>query len=115
MNQFNATDVGGCGDHGRVEKPRPNAELILADSFHRTLDSATGVLRKLTVKVRSQLADCIAAEGDDALNALERNILETERQFEPDHAFERTMYAEQLLWVLAGFLLDEWRLNCRLP
>lgn len=93
-----------------METPRPNADLILTDFFDRKLEHARGIAEERILRVRARLAECIAAEGDALIEAADRRILEAERQFDPDTAFERTMHAEQLLWVLATFLLEEWSL-----
>jgi hypothetical protein len=89
---------------------QPRIDSILAAFFANELERS-GTARRRIEKVESRLRQCVEAEGDRMLSDHDFEVLRTERAFDRRTPIAHSMHAHDLLWVLAMFLVEPWRLS----
>lgn len=78
------------------------------------LNGKTGLRRRRIESAERQLRQCLESDGPRSLTDGDKALLEVERQFDPAGAFARTMHADDLIFVLAGYVSEPWLLDDRL-
>ena len=122
----------------------PTIDAILEAFFVERVVSASPMRQRRLRSLEYRLRDCLEVEGERILVTADLELLASEREFDPDGAFCRTMRADDLLFALPGFveryvpedltdtrlqlatievltawllrrrLIDQWRLECTL-
>ncbi|MFC0681731.1 hypothetical protein ACFFGH_28200 [Lysobacter korlensis] len=83
---------------------RPTIDTILTEFFAAELEGKRGITRERIEFVDVSLRHFLEAAGEQVLVADDLILLATEREFEPEGAFARTMHADDLIFALAGYL-----------
>ncbi|WP_022887618.1 hypothetical protein [Glaciibacter superstes] len=97
-----------------MDTVQPRIDEILTSFFTERLIGATGMVRKRILRVEALLRECLESEGEEILVPADRVVLAAEREFGPSGAFARTMYAEDLVFVLCLFVKSPWLQGDRL-
>lgn len=81
-----------------MKTPEPHIDDILRVFFDRQHSRPIELL----------LRECLESEGERLLLPRDRVVLAAEREFSPEGAVARTMYAEDLLVLLSVFVREPW-------
>jgi hypothetical protein len=83
----------------------PSISTVLDDFFASYKPAASATLRKRIDLVRSDLLEHLELEGPRVLTTGQLAILGTEKQFNPEGAFARTMHPSDLYYALEHYLI----------
>jgi hypothetical protein len=83
----------------------PSISSVLDDFFASFKPRASATLRKRIELVHSDLVDHLELEGPRVLTTAQLAILNTEKQFNRNDAFARTMHPSDLYYALEHYLI----------
>ncbi|WP_150307335.1 hypothetical protein [Planctomonas psychrotolerans] len=89
--------------------PKPTIADLFDAFFADAAEGQSPAAERRTLRVRSSLEHYLDAEGAAILTTDQLALLHTERQFAPHGAFVRTMFADDLLFALPGYLDPRFR------
>jgi hypothetical protein len=82
----------------------PTIDVILEAFFLEQGITASPMRQRRLKSLEFRLCDYLEVEGERILVTADLELLASERQFDPEGAFRRTMHADDLLFALPGFL-----------
>jgi hypothetical protein len=90
--------------------PKPTIADLFDAFFSDAAAGQSPAAERRTRYVRAHLEAYLDSSGADVLTTDQLALLHTERQFAPQGAFVRTMFAGDLLYALPGYLAARHRL-----